>query len=177
MTLNEILVDALAQLDRSSDPAMLERYRLAFTSYANDVVQEIADDFRLTRTESVPLVDGAFAISDLSDICTKVVDIERMPWKVVDKNILVDCKDKDRETVTVTYRYLPATLTNDTDIPGIPEQFHRLITPYVVARHRAGGDASTQGTASVYFSIYNERKRKLMRQYGQRSDYKLMNIY
>ena len=71
MTLNEIMVDALAQLDRSSDPAMLERYRLAFTSYANDVVQEIADDFRLTRTESVPLVDGAFAISDLSDICTK----------------------------------------------------------------------------------------------------------
>ena len=95
----------------------------------------------------------------------------------MDKNVLVDCKGKDRETVTVTYRYLPATLTNDTDIPGIPEQFHRLITPYVVARHRAGGDASTQGTASVYFSIYNERKRKLMRQYGQHSDYKLMNIY
>lgn len=175
MTLNEILVDALAQLDRSSDPAMLERYRLAFTSYVNDVVQEIADDFRLTRTENVTLVDGAFAISDLSDICTKIVSIERMPWKVVGDTVFVDCKNK--ENVTVMYRYLPATLTNDTDVPGIPEQFHRLITPYVVARHRAGGDASTQGTASVYFSIYNERKRKLMRQYGQRSDYTLMNIY
>lgn len=177
MTLNEILVDALAQLDRSSDPAMLERYRLAFTSYANDAVQEIADDFRLTRTENITLMDGAFAIADLGDICTKIVDVERMPWKVVDGNVFVDCKGKEVSTVTVTYRYLPAMLTNDTDIPGIPEQFHRLIIPYVVARHRAGGDASTQGSASVFFSIYNQRKRMLMRQYGQRSDYALLNIF
>ena len=175
MTLNEILVDALAQLDRSSDPAMLKRYRPAFTSYANDVVQEIADDFRLSKTESVTLEDGKFTISDLSDICTKIENIENMPWKVVGDTVTVAAKDKTE--VVVQYRYLPAKLTNDTDIPGIPLQFHRLIVPYVIARFRAGGDGDTQGTASIYFSLYNEMKRKLMRQYGQLSDYKLVNIY
>lgn len=175
MTLNEILVDALAQLDRSSDPAMLKRYRPAFTSYANDAVQEIADDFRLSKTESVELTDGAFSISDLSDICTKIVNIERMPWRVVGDTVHVDARGKGE--VVVHYRYLPATLSNDTDKPGIPEQFHRLIAPYVVARFRAGGDADTQGTASAYFAMYNQMKLKLMRQYGQHSDYQLVNIY
>lgn len=177
MTLNEIMVDALVQLDRSSDPAMLKRYRTAFTSYANDAVQDIADDFRLSKTEKVTLTDGAFAISDLSDICTKIVNIERMPWKVVGDTVFVDVRENGRTEVIVQYRYLPATLSNDTDTPGIPEQFHRLIAPYVVARYRAGGDADTQGTASVYFSVYNEKKRRLMRQYGQHSDYQLVNIY
>lgn len=173
MTLNEILIDALAQLDKSGDPKMLARYSPAFTSYANDAAMEIADDFRLSKEETVELVNGKFDINSLSCICTKINRIDA-PWKVVGETVYVDTKDP---TVTVYYRYLPKTMTNDTDKPGIPEQFHRLIVMYVVARHKSGGDADTQGTASVYYQLYNNMKSKLMRQYGQITDYRLVNIF
>jgi hypothetical protein len=53
---------------------------------------------------------------------------------------------------------------------------HDLITHYVVACERCGGDPETQGTSSADFQLFNEGLREILRETrGEPRSYNLLN--
>lgn len=179
MTLNEIIVGALQQLRRGNDSQTIDDYRGRFTQYANMAQQDLARDFPVFRTDTVTLTNGAFDVNALPRWCTKLMEIRAggKPARF----------DMDNETgkiwveadgdIEVTYRYLPNPLENPTDSPELPLQLHQCIVSYVVASDKAEGDAATQGSASLYYQVYNEQKRILMRGgMGTPKSYKILHM-
>ena len=179
MTLDDIIVSALEQVECNPVSRANDKYAAQFRQYANEAVMDIADSFRLFHTDTVTVTGNTFDIQDLSRPCTKIMSIAQggKPIAFDDGDssgeILVGC-DGD---VTVKYRYVPIDMSSDSDRPDIPEYLHRLIVLYVIARYRSGGDASVQGAAGIFYSVYNEQKRKMMRHSGAPENYKLKNIY
>lgn len=179
MTLNEIIVAALQQMKRGRDAQTIDNYRGTFTQYANMAQQDLSKAFPQYRTETVTPVNRRFDVSELSRWCVKITDLtkDKKPIRfdrAEDVGIIQVYEDGD---VDVRYRCLPLPMENATDKPDLPAQLHQCIVSYVVACDRSEGDASTQGGASVYFQLYNEQKRALMRGgYGTPSSYKIDNM-
>lgn len=165
MTLNEIIVSALQQLKRGRDSQTIDNYRGTFTQYANMAQQDLSKAFPQYRSDTVLLTDGVFHISALPRWCTKLINIQQN-GKNVDFKMAVETgmiAVNASGEVAVRYRYLPLNMENATDSPDLPKQLHQCIVSYVVGCDRSGGDASTQGGASIYFQLYNEQKRDLLR--------------
>lgn len=165
MTLNEIIVSALQQLKRGNDSQTIDNYRGTFTQYANMAQQDLSKAFPLFRTDPVRLKDGMFHISELPRWCTKLYGItqdgKELAFDMAAETGMVAVNAEGE--VAVRYRYLPINLENATDRPDLPPQLHQCIVSYVVGCDRSGGDSSTQGGASIYFQLYNEQKRSLLR--------------
>lgn len=175
MTLNEIISAALDQKGVTPAARTIDKSAGAFTQYVNEAAMDLADDFKLFRTEPVTLENKSFDTTSLSRYCTKILSV-----KQDGKSLAFDDGDESGEIsvcaegeVSVAYRYVPNDVSSDSDVPDIPEYLHRLIVLYVVARDRASGDASTQNASGVYFSLYNEQKRKLIKAKPSR----LINIF
>lgn len=179
MTLNEIIVAALQQLKRGKDSQTIESYRGAFTQYANMAQQDLAKHFPQYRTDPVTLEDGGFAVSCLPRWCTKVIGVTQNGNPVAfdagaETGLIAVAAQGE---VLVRYRTLPRPLENTTDSPDLPAQLHPAIVSYVVASDRAEGDASTQGGSALYFRIYQEQKRQLLRGgYGTPGSYRIENM-
>ena len=77
MTLNDIIVSALAQLDRGHDAQSLDVWRDKLARFANDAVLDLAEAFRLRRTESVVHENGLFFLSALSHACLSVLSVSQ----------------------------------------------------------------------------------------------------
>ena len=163
MTLNDIIVSALAQLDRAHDAATVETYRRRMTQYANDAQDDLAWSLALTRTEGVVPVGGEIDLSSLARPCTRVEKIEQMGHSVpfrageTPNRVLVPYSS----SAEVTYRFMPARLEHTDDVSELNEALHPLIVSYVVARERMGGDVATQGGGNIYLSMYNAAKARL----------------
>lgn len=184
MTLSAIITSALAQLDRGEDPQLVTKYESKFTQYANDAVLDMAKDFPLHFTESVTLDGGKFYTTDLSKWATKILSVkqdgEAVDWDLGDELGEIVCVDAVGEELTgsvdVKYKYVPSAMTSTSDIPGIPEQLHRIIVTYVVARDKASGDPTTQGASTIYFQLYERQKSGMMLGgLGAPSQYKFIN--
>ncbi len=179
MTLNEMIVCALDQMKRGSDSQTIDNYRGRLMQYANIAQQDLARDFPLYHTEDVLIEDGRLDVTKLSRRCVK---IEAM-WKGADAVRFTSVEKEGRILVasdglcTVRYRYVPDALENPTDVPAVPEQLHQCIVTYMVACERAQGDPSTQRGATVYFEMYRDQKRALMRGgLGSEESYKIKNM-
>ncbi len=181
MTLNEITVAALQQLKRGTDSQTIDGYRGTFTQYANMAQQDLAKSFPLYRTDKVRLRNGSFDVMDMLRWCVKVIAVEAAGKPAAYRadgrtgRVVVETQEQD---VEVRYRCLPRHLENPTDITELPAQLHPCIVSYVVACDRSAGDSSTQGGASLYFQLYNDQKRKLMRgSYGIPESYNIENLF
>lgn len=179
MTLNEIIVAALQQLKRGRDSQTIDSYRGTFTQYANMAQQDLSKAFPQYRTDRVTLKNGRFAVDELLRWCTKIIDITqagRAATYAADEETGLIRVEAEGE-VDVRYRCLPKPMENATDSPDLPGELHRCIVSYVVGCDRSQGDASTQGGASIYFQLYNEQKRALLRgHYGMPESYRIRNV-
>ena len=73
MTLNDILVSALAQLDRGSDVQTMDAFRARLTAFANDAQSDLARTLGFCKTETVQPDEGIVELSQLSRGCIKVL--------------------------------------------------------------------------------------------------------
>lgn len=179
MTLNDILVSALAQLDRGNDPQTLDVWRDKFTRFANDAQADLASAILPCRREDLAAVDGVLDLTALARKCTKVVGL-----KLDGKDVPI-VRGADSWTLAVdtdgtyevTYRYQPRDLTSPSDESELPAHCHGLIVTYVVARERMSGDRSTQAGSNIYFELYQTGKAKLRPHVGDPAAYRIINKY
>ncbi len=178
MTLNDIIVSALTQLDRGHDSQTVDTWRDKLTRYANEAVTDIATMLQLRRTDTLPVKDGSADVAALPRCCVKVLYVSRNMARVpfimggASTRIRVLTEDGD---VYVHYRYLPDDMSSPTDVPELPAFTHGLIVTYVVARERASADPSMQRGANIYFELYNAGKRGLRASLGEQDGYALVN--
>lgn len=179
MTLNDIIVAALAQLDRGHDAQTLEVWRDKFTRFSNDGIADLAGAIKPVRTENALVENGTLELAKLSRACQKVLRIAREGKELAfrsggatDTLVLPACANG---AVEITYRFMPRELSAATDVPELPFACHALIVTYVVGRERACGDVSVQRGANVYFQMYEAGKRLLLPRPGAPDDYKLLN--
>lgn len=179
MTLNDIIVSALAQLDRGHDTKTIEAYRARMTQYANDAQDDLALSLCLTKTETRPAPLGVFDLGLLSRRCLRIESVTQRGHEVPFRdgyamNTLLLPYDEPAE---VTYRYLPGRLESLNDRSELPEYMHPLIVTYTVARERMGGDTATQSGANIYLSMYNASKAKLRGYIRDRNSFSIINRY
>ena len=58
MTLNDLIISSLAQLDRGHDEQTMEAYRKRLTDFANDAQADIARAIGFSKTETVMPENG-----------------------------------------------------------------------------------------------------------------------
>ena len=176
MTLNDILISALAQLDRGRDAQTMENYRDRLMDYTNDAQSDIAKAIGFTKTETVVPSNGIVDISELSRNCIKVVKTCQMGHEVRfmrdDTGVIALPYN---EPATVTYRCEPARLITPTDKSELPVHTHGLMVFYIVGRERMAGDPSTQSGSSIYMSMYEAAKARLRPGVGNFSSYRIVN--
>lgn len=166
MTLNEIVVAALSQLERGNDPVTLERWRPKLVRFANDGVLDLICAFKPTRRETVKLSGSVLDTTLFDRPCIKVE-------RVLQKGTGFELKHSPQDAsgimsvrgvgeVDVIYRYMPRDMAQPTDEPELPLKLHPLIVLYVVARERMSGDVSTQSGANPYLQLYEAGKLRLL---------------
>ena len=178
MTLNDIIVAALAQLNRGHDSQTVEIWRDKFTRYANEAVLDLANVLELRRTDTLSVKDGIADISKLPRCCVKVLSmwhgIERVPFITGPSHTHVRPLFGGEE-LSVVYRYLPRDMASPSDVPELPDYCHGMIVTYVVARERASADPSMQRGADIYLALYAAAKRRLRPSLGEENLYKIEN--
>lgn len=179
MTLNDIIVSALAQLDRAHDMQTVEIYRTRFARFANDAQNDLALTLALTRTDELEPEEGVIDLTRLPRACVRVESAEQLGRKVPFRagetplRVYLPYNEKAR----ITYRFQPKSLETASDVCELPEAVHPLIVSYVVGRERMGGDVSTQGGGNIYLSMYNAAKAKLRGSQTHSDHYTIVNRY
>lgn len=178
MTLNDIIVSALAQLDRGHDAQTIDTWRDKLTRFANEAVEDIAMTLQLRRSDALHVEDNVADIAALPRCCTKIIsmykDGTRVPFIEGPSTTLVRVL-APQGPVLVHYRYLPDDMHLSTDVPEVPAHCHGMIVTYVVARERASNDIATQRGAKLYFELYAAAKRRLKSMAGEESAYQIVN--
>ena len=178
MTLNDIIVAALAQLDRGHDAQTLDIWRDKLTRFANEAVVDLAGAYKPRTTETYISDDGLLDTHALSLPCKKLLSITRegkqeafCPGPASGVLRLGGGPGK----VEVQYLYIPPEMSAPTDAPGLPAWCHGLIVCYVVGRERAAGDVSLQRGGNIYFQMYEAGKAGLRPHMGEEESYRLLN--
>ena len=176
MTLNDIIVSALAQLDRGHDSQTVEAFRKRLTDFANDAQADLARAIGFTKTETVVPVNGIVNVSQLSRNCIKVVKTCQMGHEVrFMRGDTGAIALPYNEPVTITYVCEPQRLVSPGDVSELPEHAHGLIVSYAVGRERMAGDTSTQRGANIYLSMYEAAKARLRPHPGDEASYRIVN--
>ncbi|HWR19647.1 MAG TPA: hypothetical protein VN608_08490 [Clostridia bacterium] len=179
MTLNDIIVASLAQLDRGHDAQSLDVWRDKLTRFTNDAVLDLAEAFKLRRTEMVAHESGLFFLDALSHGCLSVLSVSQNGKRLVfcfgETADRVYVKNASAEELAVSYRFVPSLVSAPTDVPEVPEWCHGLIVTYVVGRERAAGEVSLQRGGNVYFQMYEAGKRQIRLHPGDAAAHKFIN--
>lgn len=179
MTLNDIIVSALIQTGRGHDAQTLDTWRDKLTGFANDAICDLAFTIKPVRTEQAEMEGGIIDCLSLERECVRVMKVvkdgESLDFYTDDENHGRIYTSGGDGKVSITYRYMPRTLSAATDEPELPEACQQLIVTYVVARERASGDAASQRGANVYFQLYETGKLKLRAHMGGNEAYKIRN--
>ncbi|MEG1560119.1 MAG: hypothetical protein RR398_04570 [Clostridia bacterium] len=163
MTLNNIIVSTLNQLDRSHDAHSIEIWRDKLTGYINDAVRDLAlEAIKPKRRESVAASGGIIDLSLLKRECVKVTSVEKNGVPIAFSEtetgkVFVNANGN----VTITYRFVPNELVSPTDEPELPSFTHALIITYAVGMDRMSGEVNTQGGGNIFLSMYEVGKNKL----------------
>lgn len=169
MTLNDIIVSALAQLDRGHDSQTMDTWRDRFKGFANDAILDLARAVGLRRSDTLMVENGEVNIDSLPRGCEKVLEIRQSGSPVAFYKGSATGKvavAADGEVV-MEYRAMPKMLSSPTDVPELPEYVHPLIATYVVARERSSQDPSSQRGANIYFEMYQLGKDRLRKMRGE----------
>lgn len=179
MTLNDIIVSALAQLGRGHDAQSLDVWRDKLARFANDAVLDLAEAFRLRRTESVAHENGLFFLEALSHACLSVLSVsqngKKLEYSFGEAGDCVYARGADASELVVCYRFAPKSVSAPTDVPEVPEWCHGLIVTYVVGRERASGEVNLQRGGNVYFQMYEAGKRQIRPHPGDGAAHRLVN--
>lgn len=181
MTLLEMLTGALTLLERGTDAQTVESWRDKLTRYLNDAILDMAGAVQPRRTEEVQLVSNRLDLTALSRGCVKVLRLTRGG----DRYAFYYGAGTDRLYVPgvsdgpmlVTYRYAPAPLAFDTDVPDLPEETHGALIQYAVARERAMGDHASISSARACFELYLAARSRLRPHAGESDAYRIENRY
>jgi len=175
MTLKEMLMGALLQLDRGTDAQTLESWRDKLTRYLNDAMIDLTSELQPRRTESLMLTNGSLDLSKLSRSCVKTIGLEkggtRLPYYYGAATDTLRVPAVEDGLVNVTYRFMPPMLSEDEDIPELPEWSHGAMIGYAVGRERAIGDARDIVAARACFEVYNSAKRMMRAHCGEMDSY------
>lgn len=165
MTLDEIVKQALSHLEYGTDDEALSVFFERFSIYANEAIQMIAHDLRMTHTEEVELVGGSFNVFSLSKECVKVVDVTSDGGSVefVNGNDFGEISVSANGTVSVTYRFIPDPVMNGNDIPDIPVPFHKIIYLYIVHCHHNTRSSSSDYDRTKWYQQFLQQKHRLVR--------------
>ena len=181
MTLIELILAALDELERPHDADTIALWRERLTAYANEAVSDLFAAFRPWRRETLTPVNGVLHLCELSLPCGKVLGLEdggmRIPFHYgtdADELIVPGWGEKP---LTVVYRYAPGVLKNDADTTTLPSVCDPLIVLYMVARDRAHGDLAAQNGSRLRLSLYEAQKRRLKLDYGRASGWKICNLW
>lgn len=181
MTLNDIIISALRQLERGTDAQTIDSYHDTFTDYVNEALRLIARSrFRQVREDEVVLDGkGMFHLAELPRECVRVEAVKKdgrpVAWRQpVTGSVLCG---KAGERVAVLYRFMPKAVSSTSDVPEAPERIHGAIASYVVARHRvSSGDPGMQQAAAYHFDLFNRELMALEREsHGVADSFKLKN--
>lgn len=181
MTLNDILVSALAQLDRGHDAQTLDVWRDKFTRFANDALADLTNAYRPRRRQRLELEEGHLDTQRLEKRCLSVLEVledgKALSFLEGGQSgvLRVEGASAPNAAVIVTYRYRPEEMSSPSDEPGLPRECHPLIVSYVVGRERAAGDAATQRGGNVYFQMYEAGKARLAPHVGGQDAYRILN--
>lgn len=179
MTLNDILVASLAQLDRGHDAQTVEIYRSRLIRYINDAQSDLADAVALTRRDTVVPAAGVVRLTELPRVCRRVEKVEQLgksvPFRAGDEpNTLFLPYDAP---ASITYRCEPSPLKNADDVSELNESLHPLLVNYAVGRERMGGDVSTQSGGNIYLSMYSAAKQRLKGYLKADDSFRIVNKY
>lgn len=178
MTLNDILISALAQLDRGSDPQTMEAFGRRLTAYANEAQDDLASAMGFCRTDEAAPVNGVIELDSLPRGCLKVLRTEQLG-----REVRFMRGDTGRialpysEPCRVTYVCRPRPLEKPGDECELPGAAQGLIVSYVVARERMAGDPSSQRGANIYLSMYEAARSRLRPHVGDAESYRIKNRY
>lgn len=182
MTLNDIIIASLTQLDRGHDAQTLDVWRDKLTRFADEAIADLALVIKPKRTDNVTVKHGVFSVNTLPRQCIKILSVSKdgNPVSFKEGNfseeILVpSLANSEHENASVTYIYIPGTLESGTDEPEIPKRYHSLIVCYVIARERGSGEVSLQRGSNIYFEMYEAGKRSIRPHFGGKDNYKLLN--
>ena len=176
MTLNDILVSALAQLERGSDVQTMDAFRARLTAYANDAQADLARAIGFCRTETLRPEEGTVELSRLSRVCLKVIRAVQLGRPVRFLRDDTGCiRLPYNDDAAITYICEPKPLSSPSDVSELPEHTHGLIVSYVVGRERMSGDVSTQRGANIYLSMYEAAKSRLRPHVGDDGSYRITN--
>ncbi len=180
MTLNDIIVAALAQLDRGHDAQTLDVWRDKLTRFANDALIDLAYKVKPRREETMTLAGGRFFTGALSRRCLRVLAVKKNGETLIFEEkgpggtiAVPACAGE--ETVTVCYECLPRELSAATDEPELPEVCQPLIVTYVVARERSSGDPAAQRGANIYYQLYEAGRQRLRPHLGEAECFRIRN--
>lgn len=181
MTLLEMLTGALTMLERGTDAQTVESWRDKLTRYLNDAMLDMTAALRPRRTETVSLSSGEIDLSALSRGCVKALKLTRGGRRYVfyygSGTGRLHVPGVPDGEMTLTYRYRPAPLAFDTDVPDLPEACHGALIQYAVARERAMGDHASISSARACFELYLTAKRALCADAGEADAYRIENKY
>lgn len=172
MTLNDIIVASLAQLDRGHDAQTLDVWRDKLTRFANDGMADLALSIKPRRTENVSCTGTGIDTSALSHRCVRICALERAGKPIAFEagrgvGLVRTPGAAPGDALTITYVYIPDELSASTDVPELPEICHPLIVDYVIGRERASGESSSQRGGNIYFQMYEAGKRMLRTHLGE----------
>lgn len=181
MTLRELILAALDELERPNDEATIALWRERLTAYANEAISDLFTTFRPWRRETLTPNNGVLRLSDLSLPCSKVLGLEnggvRIPFHYgTDANELI-VPGWTGGPLTVVYRYAPSILKLDADRTTLPSVCDPLVVLYMVARDRAHGDGSAQSGSRLRLSLYETQKRRLKLDYDEPSGCRICNYW
>ena len=177
VTVLELIQSALGELEHPEDTAALPLWKEKLLRFANEAMVDLYETFRPWRRDPLQLQRGKLDLSTLPYTVAKVLGVERSGMRVpfcfdTDTNVLCVPGVKDG-TMTVVYRYLPKTLTEDDDEPELPAACHPLIVLYMVGRFSLINDAQGLNHASAAMSLYETRKRRLKLDLDEPTDYQI----
>lgn len=179
MTLNDIIVAALAQLDRGHDAQTLDVWRDKLTRFANDALIDLAYKVKPCREEAITLAGGSFSAGALGRRCLRVLAVEKdgqtLTFEEKPGGTIAVPACAGEEAVTVRYVCLPRELSAATDEPELPEVCQPLIVTYVVARERSSGDPAAQRGANIYYQLYEAGRQRLRPHLGEAERFRIRN--
>ena len=183
MTLNDIILGALAQLDRGQDEETVSIWWNKLARFANDGIADLAMQIKPRRKENVTLSGGLagtaqFNTALLARRCVKVLAIREngleLAFSRAKETGFVRIPDASPGAgVELEYRFLPDEISEAADVPELPELCHALIITYTVARERASGDVNLQRGGNIYFQMYENGKKGLKRHLGENGVYSI----
>lgn len=177
MTLNDMIVAALAQLDRGHDAQTIETWRARLTRFANEGAADLAYAVKLRRTDTVTSDDGTVDLDSLPRPVVRLTKVERggreVKWDAGEMSRVISTGAAG--DIKLTYQCLPAEMENPTDVPEIPERYHGLLVAYMVGRERMSGDADMQRGGTVYLSMYEAGRKRILSQPDIPNAYSFLN--